>query len=344
MAALLERFIFRRPTSSKHAAAARIALAALALIAVLLIAFNFGGICEDFIEMGRYLQYGFIRRALIVGTLVSLCAALLGVTLVLKRYSMIGDGLSHVGFGALAIAASLGFVTAESLPAFLPAGFRSVAAGFCSVVSENPLPFTLVVVIAVAFLVLRLNANSRLNGDAAIALLSTSALAVGVLLTSITSGMNVEIMNYMFGSILAMRMSDVILSIVLSVIVLLVFALFCNRIFAITFDENFARATGTKSGLINMMISILTAVTIVTGMRMMGTMLISSLIIFPALSSMRVYSRFMPVLICSAIISVLCFAFGLMLSCLHAIPAGAAIVLTNLAVFIVFSLIERARG
>ena len=199
-------------------------------------------------------------------------------------------------------------------------------------------------VIALAFLVLRLNESSGMRGDAAIAILSTSALAVGVLVTSCTSGMNVDVMNYMFGSILAMSSADVILSVSLSAVVLVLFLLFCNRIFAVTFDEPFARATGTRAGLYNMLIAILTAVTIVIGMRMMGTMLISSLIIFPALSSMRVFSRFRHVLASSAVISVLCFVIGIMLSCLYSLPAGAGIVVVNLCVFLIFSLVGKIRS
>ncbi|MBQ8506024.1 MAG: metal ABC transporter permease [Clostridia bacterium] len=294
--------------------------------------------------MGAYLEYKFIQRALVVGVLVALCAALLGVTLVLKRYSMIGDGLSHVGFGALSIAASLGFVTVDSLPAFLPEGMKGGIARLCAGIAGSPLPFTLVVVIALAFLILRMSEGSSLRGDAAIALLSTSALAVGVLVTSLTSGMNVDVMNYMFGSILAMSPADVAISVTLSIAVIVLFVLFCNRIFAVTFDEPFARATGTRAGLYNMLIAILTAVTIVIGMRMMGTMLISSLIIFPALTSMRVFSHFRHVLVSSAVVSVVCFVVGIMLSCLYSIPAGAAIVLVNLAVFLIFNLIGKLRG
>lgn len=321
----------------------RIALVVLAALALLLGACNFKALISAFSEMGRYLQYKFIQRALIVGILVSLCAALLGVTLVLKRYSMIGDGLSHVGFGALSIAAALGFVTADSLPAILPAGMRNGIANVCASIAANPLPFTLIVVIGLAFLILRMSGNGAIRGDAAIALLSTSALAAGVLVTARTSGMNVDVMNYMFGSILAMSGADVAISVTLSIVVLMLFALFCNRIFAVTFDEAFARATGTGVDMYNMLIAILTAITIVIGMRMMGTMLISSLIIFPALSSMRVFSNFHAVLISSAIVSVACFVMGIMLSCLYSLPAGAGIVLVNLAVFFIFSLIGRAR-
>lgn len=343
MAHFLEVFLNsagRRDHSRRNA---RIALLVIILLALLMAVFNFDGLIAAFGEMSAYLGFKFIQRALIVGVLVALCAALLGVTLVLKRYSMIGDGLSHVGFGALSIAASLGFVTAESLPAFLPEGMKQGIAGICAGIAASPLPFTLVVVIALAFLVLRMSEGSGLRGDAAIALLSTSALAIGVLVTSLTSGMNVDVMNYMFGSILAMSSADVAISVTLSLVVILLFVLFCNRIFAVTFDEPFARATGTRAGLYNMLIAILTAVTIVIGMRMMGTMLISSLIIFPALTSMRVFSRFLHVVLSSAAVSVVCFVVGIMLSCLYSIPAGAGIVLVNLAAFLIYSLIGAAR-
>jgi len=341
------RFLEGILTSSRAACSRRRAVLLLAVVlavVLLLVVFNCGGIIAAVAEMGMFLQYKFIQRALIVGVLVSLCAALLGVTLVLKRYSMIGDGLSHVGFGALSIAAALGFVSADSLPDYLPAGLRGAIASVCTAISETPLPFTLVIVIALAFLILRMSESSTLRGDAAIALLSTSALAVGVLVTSLTSGMNVDVMNYMFGSILAMSETDVILSVSLSVVVIVLFVLFCNRIFAVTFDEPFARATGTNAAVFNMLIAILTAVTIVIGMRIMGTMLISSLIIFPALSSMRVFSNFRAVLLSSAVVSVLCFVVGIMLSCLYSIPAGAGIVLVNLGVFMIFSLVSKIRG
>ena len=324
--------------------AARAALVAIALIALLAILLNLGDLGAAMDELGLYLGYGFIRRALGVGALVALCAALLGVTLVLKRYSMIGDGLSHVGFGALSVASALGFVTAESLPGFLPAGLRGGVAALCGKIAAHPLQFALVVVIALAFLILRINGRRGMRGDAAIALLSTSALAVGVVAASLSSGMNVDVMNYMFGSILALSESDVAVSVALAVAVIALYALFNNRIFAVTFDEPFARATGTRVGSCDLLISLLTAVTIVTGMRLMGTMLISSLIIFPALTAMRLYARFRPVLICSAVVSVTCFTAGILLSCLWAMPAGAAIVLTNLAAFALCALIARARG
>ena len=262
------------------------------------------------------LSYPFIVRALIVGTLVSLCAALLGVSLVLKRFSMIGDGLSHVGFAALAIA---------------------------SVMGAAPLAVAIPVVVVAAFFLLRMNENSKLNGDAATAILCSSALAAGVMITSVVKGMNTDLSSYMFGSILAMSNSDVILSLVLSAVVLVLFIVFYNRIFAVTFDENFAKATGIKTGLYNMLIAFLTAITIVLGMRMMGTLLISSLIIFPALTAMRVFKRFFSVILCAAILSVSCFIIGMVLSFAFSLPTGAAVVAANLSMFLIFSLIGKVK-
>jgi zinc transport system permease protein len=253
----------------------------------------------------------------VVGLLVSLCASLLGVSLVLKRYSMIGDGLSHVGFGALALATAL---------------------------NAAPLAVSIPVVVIAAFFLLRLSENSKIRGDAAIALISTGALAIGVMVISVTTGMNTDVCNYMFGSILAMSKSDVTLSIVLSAVVLVLFVFFYHKIFAVTFDETFARATGTRAGLYNMIIALLTAVTIVLGMRMMGAMLISSLIIFPALSSMRICKTFRAVTLCSAFISVICFFTGVVISYIYATPTGASVVLVNMLVFAAFWLLGRGAG
>lgn len=255
-------------------------------------------------------SYHFMIRAVVVGVLVSLCAALLGVSLVLKRYSMIGDGLSHVGFGALAIAAA---------------------------VNIAPLYLAVPTVVAAAFLLLRINQNSKIKGDAAIALISSSALAIGVVTVSLTSGMNTDVSNYMFGSILSLSHTDAVLSIILSVAVLLMFALLYPRIFAVTFDETFARATGTRAQLINNVVAVLTAVTVVIGMRMMGALLISSLIIFPALTSMRVCRSFKSVVICSAAVSVVCFVIGMGASYAFELPSGAAIVIVNIIAFALFS-------
>jgi zinc transport system permease protein len=270
-----------------------------------------------FQEILRMFTYAFLVRAIVVGALVSICAALLGVSLVLKRYSMIGDGLSHVGFGSLALATAL---------------------------NAAPLTVAIPVVVAAAFLLLRLSENSKIKGDAAIALISTGSLAVGVIIISQTTGMNTDVCNYLFGSILAMSKTDVYLSVALSFIVLVLFILFYNKLFAITFDETFAKTTGIKSDLYNMLIALLTALTIVLGMRMMGALLISSLIIFPALSSMRILKKFKSVTICSAVISILCFFIGVVISYLYATPTGASVVLMNLIVFVLFWFIDFLRN
>ena len=254
-------------------------------------------------------SFAFLVRAVVVGALVSVCAALLGVSLVLKRYSMIGSGLSNVGFGSLALATALNMA---------------------------PLTVSIPLVIAAAFLLLRLSENSKIKGDAAVALISTGSLAIGVIIISQTTGMNTDVCNYLFGSILAMSRTDVHLSVALSIVVLILFVLFYHKLFAITFDETFAKTAGVNTGLYNMLIALLTALTIVLGMRLMGVMLISSLIIFPALSSMRLLKKFKSVTICSAIISVVCFFAGVVVSYVYNTPTGASVVLVNIIVFALF--------
>lgn len=258
-------------------------------------------------------SYNFIIRAFIVGLLVSLCAALLGVTLVLKRYSMIGDGLSHVGFGALAVAASLNLA---------------------------PLEVAVPVIVIAAFLLLRLSENSKINGDAAIAIISSTALAIGVVCVSV-SGVNTDLNSYLFGSILATTTLDAIMCAILAVIVIITFAVFYNKIFAVTFDESFSKATGLKTGIYNSVIALLTALTIVIGMRIMGTLLISALIIFPALSSMRICKKFKSVIICSGVLSIFCFFIGMCASYSLDTPTGASVVIVNAIVFAVFWLVDR---
>ena len=250
--------------------------------------------------------YPFILRAFVVGILVALCAALLGVPLVLKRYSMIGDGLSHVSFGALSIALACGWA---------------------------PLPVSIPVVILAALGLLRMTEKSRMGADAAIAVVSASALAIGVV-TSLTTGMTTDVDSFMFGSILAMDRADVALSVVLCAAVLVLYILFYHRLFAITFDESFSRATGVRVGLYNTILSVLTALTIVLGMRMMGAMLISSLVIFPALTAMGLLRSFRGVVLCAAGLSVVCFCIGLTGSYLWGTPVGATVVLVNLAAFL----------
>lgn len=261
---------------------------------------------ESLLEM---FSYSFLTRAFLVGIPVALCAALLGVSLVLKRYSMIGDGLSHVGFGALAIAAALNLA---------------------------PLEVAIPVVVLAAFLLLRLSENSKIKGDAAIAIISSSALAIGVIIATLNKGMNTDINSYLFGSILATTEQDAVLSLVLSAVVIVLFVFFYHKIFAVTFDESFARATGTRANIYNMIIALLTALTIVVGMRIMGTLLISSLIIFPALTSMRLCKTFRSVIICSAVLSVICFVVGMSASFLYETPTGASIVAANIAAFLLF--------
>ena len=256
--------------------------------------------------------YPFIVRAFVVGALVSLCAALLGVPLVLKRYSMIGDGLSHVSFGALAVALACGFA---------------------------PLWFSIPVVMLAAFFLLRVAESSRVGADAAIAVLSASALAVGVIVTSLTTGMTTDVDSYMFGSILAMSRSDVALSVTLAVCVLTLFVIFYHQLFAVTFDESFSRATGVRVGAYKTLLSMLTALTVVLGMRMMGALLISSLVIFPALSAMRVFKSFRSVTVCAGILSLVCALAGMLISILAGTPVGSTIVAADILAFAVFSLI-----
>ena len=253
-------------------------------------------------------SYGFIVRAFIAGGLIALCSAILGVILVLKRYSMIGDGLSHVGFGTMAIAMAFNFA---------------------------PLAVSIPVCVLAAFLLLRVSSSSKIKGDAAIALISSSSLAIGILVTSLTSGLNTDVTSFMFGSILAISKVDVIISVILAVIVLGLFVVFYNKIFLVTFDENFATASGVKTNLYNALIAILTALTIVIGMRLMGAMMISSLIVFPALSAMRMFKSFFKVIICAVVISLVCFFVGIISSFVLSTPAGASIVVANLIAFVI---------
>ena len=259
------------------------------------------------------ISYPFMVRALIGGILVSLCASLLGVSLVLKRYSMIGDGLSHVSFGALSVALAMGW---------------------------SPLRVSIPVVILAAFFLLHITERGRIKSDAAIAMISASALAIGIIVTSMTTGMTTDVSSYMFGSILAMSREDMYLSVVLSVIVLGMFVICYNKVFAVTFDESFAKATGVRVSAYNLLIAVLTAITIVLGMRMMGAMLISSLVIFPALTSMRIFKSFFGVVVSSGVVSVVCFFIGLVLSYVYSIPAGASVVVVNLVMFGVFCIVQ----
>ena len=253
----------------------------------------------------------FIQRALFGGIFISLCCALLGVILVLKRFSMIGDGLSHVAFGALAIATAFGFA---------------------------PVYFTIPVVISAAFLLLRLKDSDKINGESAIALISISSLAIGVMFISYKSGANTDVYNYMFGSILALTEQDIIMIILLSVLVFIMYIITYNKIFAVTFDEKFAKSTGINTNFYNMIIASLSAIVIVIGMKMMGAMLISALIIFPALTSMRICKTFKSVVIASVVISIVCFCIGMLFSIIYNTPSGASIVVINIVMFVILGI------
>lgn len=269
-------------------------------------------------------SYSFIMRAMIVGALVSISASLLGVSLVLKKYSMIGEGLSRVGFGSLAV-----IITLNTLPFFAPI---------------NPLIFTIISVVVVAFFLLKTNDNSKISSDSAIALVSSSAFAIGVMFISSVKGINIEINNLLLGSILAMDNSDVILSVIMSIIVFVMFIFFYHKIFAVTFDEKFSRATGIKVDFYNILIAILTALTIVIGMRLIGALLISSLIVFPPITSMRLFKTFKKVVISSALVSVFAFFIGIIISYVYRTPAGASIVVVNLVILIIFSILAKIKG
>lgn len=262
-------------------------------------------------------SYSFMVRAFITGLFISACASIIGVSLVLKHYSMMGDGLSHVGFGTLAIAV---------------------------VLNQSPLYLSLPVVMLCAFLLLSLSKRSKIHADAAIALISTSALALGVMLLSVTTGMNTDVCNYLFGSILGMKISDMYLTISLCSVIIVLYVLFYPKIFAITFDETFAKASGLKVKYYNLALALMSAVIITLGMRMMGALLISNLIVIPALTAMRVCRSFKNVVLYSLAISLFCFAAGLYVSYEFSTPTGASIVLINVALFLVHVVIEKLRG
>ncbi|MBR4830515.1 MAG: metal ABC transporter permease [Bacilli bacterium] len=265
---------------------------------------------SNIIEM---FSYSFMIKALIVGVLISLCASLIGVSTVLRKNSMIGDGLSHVAFMTFALA---------------------------TILHVAPLYFSIPIVVIVSFLILRLNTNNKVHGDSMIALVSASSLAIGTFLISITKGVNIDINNYLFGSILGVDTIDVIVSIILTVVVLFLYLVFYNKIFAITFDETFSKSIGIKTNVYNAIFAILCSLVVVVGMRLMGSLLISSLIIFPALISMQLFKKFKSVVISSVIISILTFIIGLILSYVFSTPTGATVVIVNIILFIVVKIIS----
>ncbi len=268
----------------------------------------------------QYFNYSFVQYAFIVGILISLCSSLLGVTLVLKRFSFIGDGLSHVAFGAMAIAAVLNL--------------------------SNNMYLVLLFTVVAAVLLLRTGKNTKIQGDAAVAMISVASLALGYLLMNIfNSSANLagDVCSTLFGStsILTLTKSEVILCVVLSVAVIAAFIIFYNKIFAVTFDENFAQAVGTHANVYNLVIAIIIAVIIVLAMNLVGSLLISALVIFPALSSMRVLKSFKSVTVCSAVVSIVCSTAGLLISILAGTPVGSTIVAANLVVFAGFCVAGR---
>jgi zinc transport system permease protein len=268
----------------------------------------------------NYFQFPFVQNALIVGVLIALCSSLLGVTLVLKRFSFIGDGLSHVAFGAMAIAAILHL-------------------------SDNLL-FVMPVTVLSAVLLLKTGQNTRIKGDAAIAMISVGALAIGYLLMSMFStstNLSGDVCSTLFGStsILTLSPVDVWMSVILSIIVMAVFIIFYNKIFAVTFDESFAEATGTKANLYNLLIAVVIAVIIVLAMNLVGSLLIYALVIFPALSAMRVFKSFKSVTVCSAVLSVGCSFIGILMSVAAETPVGSTIVAVDIVVFLVFMALGR---
>lgn len=270
---------------------------------------------EKFVE---YIQFPFVRYALIAGVMIALCSSLLGVTLVLKRFSFIGDGLSHVAFGAMAIAAVLNFT--------------------------NNMLFILPVTILCAILLLMGGQNRKIKGDAAVAMISVGSLAIGYLimnLFSTSSNLSGDVCTTLFGStsILTLKISDVWLCVALSVIVAVLFIVFYNKIFAVTFDESFASATGIRANAYNLLIAVIIAVIIVLAMNLVGSLLISALVIFPALSAMRVFKSFKAVTICSAIFSVICATLGILISVLGGTPVGSTIVAVDIAGFVLFYII-----
>ena len=271
----------------------------------------------------QYLQFPFVRYALVVGTLIALCSSLLGVTLVLKRFSFIGDGLSHVAFGAMAIAGVLRIT--------------------------NDMLFVMPVTVLCAILLLRTGQNTRVKGDAAVAMISVGALAVGYLLLNLfstSSNLSGDVCSTLFGStsILTLTKAEVWLCAGLSVAVVALFALFYNRIFAVTFDEDFSRAVGTRVEAYNLLIAVVIAVIIVLAMNLVGSLLISALIIFPAMSAMRVFRSFKGVTVCSAVLSVACALAGMLISIATGTPVGSTIVAADIAAFFIFSILARLRA
>lgn len=275
------------------------------------------------VTLARYFEMDFVRRAFIVGILIAFCASLLGVTLVLKRFSYIGDGLSHVAFAAMCVA-------------------------MISSLTNNML-LILPVTIAAAVLMLKTGQNAKINGDAAIAMISVGSLAVGYLLINKfppSTNVATDVCTTLFGStsILTLSDSDVLICVIMSVVVVIFYIFYYNKIFAVTFDENFARATGIRASVYNTSLAVIIAIIIVLAMNLVGSLLVSALVIFPALSSMRVFKNFKSVVICSALLSVICATTGLLVSILNDTPVGSTIVVVDMVAFLLFSLVGFVTG
>ena len=278
---------------------------------------------EIILTLKYYLQYPFVRYALIVGVLISLCSALLGVTLVLKRFSFIGDGLSHIAFGAMAIASVLNFT--------------------------NNTPFVMAMTVVCAIFLLKAGQNVKLKGDAVVAMTSVGALAIGYLLLnvfSVSSNVSGDVCSTLFGStsILTLSAADVRLCIICAVIIFLIFILLYNKIFAVTFDENFAKASGINADIYNLLIAVIVAVIIVLAMNLVGSLLISALIVFPSLSAMCLFKSFKSVTVCSVVLSVFCSLVGIVISILASTPVGSTIVAVQIVMYIAFSIIGKIKS
>lgn len=274
-------------------------------------------------KLGQYWQYPFVRYALIAGVLIALCSSLLGVILVLKRFSYIGDGLSHIAFGAMAVAAVMNLT--------------------------NNMPLVLIVTILCAVLLLRGGQNAKIKGDAALAMISVGSLAIGYLimnLFSTSANISGDVCSTLFGStsILTLSAYDVWACVILSIVVVVAFIVLYHKIFAVTFDETFAKATGMKVEAYNLFLAVLTAVIIVLAMNLVGSLLISALVIFPAVSAMRVFSSFKAVMLCAAVISVICAVLGILTSILAGTPVGSTIVAVNIGMLIVFAVLGKVTG
>lgn len=274
-------------------------------------------------KLGQYWQYPFVRYALIAGVLIALCSSLLGVILVLKRFSYIGDGLSHIAFGAMAVAAVMNLT--------------------------NNMPLVLIVTILCAILLLRGGQNAKIKGDAALAMISVGSLAIGYLimnLFSTSANISGDVCSTLFGStsILTLSAYDVWACVILSIVVVVAFIVLYHKIFAVTFDETFAKATGMQVEAYNLFLAVLTAVIIVLAMNLVGSLLISALVIFPAVSAMRVFRSFKAVMLCAAVISVICAVLGILTSILAGTPVGSTIVAVNIVMLIVFAVLGKVSG